>query len=104
MTTANSGFVVECGLHPLCDAGHSYSLALFAMHIVTAGGNDPSSDKQESDMTYLNNDNREMNVDELDSVTGAGPLVDACNYARVLGALIAVYNRPAVEVGSECGK
>jgi hypothetical protein len=53
-------------------------------------------------MANLNNDIRELNDNELDAVTGAGPIVDAMHYAQVVGALVAVYSRPAVEVESGC--
>jgi hypothetical protein len=33
-------------------------------------GNDPSPDKQEIDMTKLNNETRELNFNELDQVSG----------------------------------
>ena len=55
-------------------------------------------------MTNLNNDTCELNLNELDAVTGAGPLVDAMHYAQVVGALVAVYSRPAVETETRCGK
>lgn len=55
-------------------------------------------------MTNRDNAVRELNLNELDAVSGAGALVDACNYARVVGALVALYNRPAVEVEADCGE
>ncbi len=53
-------------------------------------------------MTDLNNDVRELSINDLDDVAGAGPIVDAIHYAQVVGALVAVYSRPAVEVGEGC--
>ena len=52
----------------------------------------------------MNNDIRELNIDELDAVTGGGAIVDAIHYAQVAGALVAAYSRPAVEVETSCGK
>jgi hypothetical protein len=54
-------------------------------------------------MTNLNTES-ELSLNELDGVTGAGPIVDAMHYAEVVGALVAVYSRPAVEVETDCGK
>jgi len=45
----------------------------------------------------LNNDTCELNLNELDAVTGAGPIVEAIHYAQVAGMLAAIYSRPAVE-------
>jgi|GEM_PF-4567917 len=55
-------------------------------------------------MTNLNNDIRELDTNEFDTVTGAGPIVDAMHYAQVVGALVAAYSRPSVEVETGCGK
>jgi hypothetical protein len=52
-------------------------------------GNDPSPDKQEIDMTKLNNETRELIIDELESVSGGfiwGNVVwDAIKYESANG-------------------
>ena len=55
-------------------------------------------------MTNLNNDTRELNLNELDAVTGTGPIVDAIHYAQMAGVLAVIYSRPAVETATDCGK
>jgi hypothetical protein len=55
-------------------------------------------------MTNLNNDTCELNLNELEAVTGGQWLADAIHYAQVVGALVAVYSRPAVETETTCGK
>jgi hypothetical protein len=52
----------------------------------------------------LNNDTCELNLNELDAVTGAGPIVEAIHYAQVAGMLAAIYSRPAVETEAGCSK
>jgi hypothetical protein len=58
----------------------------------------------EMTMTNLNNDTRELNLNELDAVTGAGAIVDAIHYAQLAGELAVIYSRPAVETETTCSK
>jgi hypothetical protein len=53
-------------------------------------------------MSHLENETFELTDGDLDAVSGGGPIVDAMHYAQVVGALVAVYSRPAVEVGQGC--
>jgi hypothetical protein len=39
-------------------------------------------------MTNLNNDTCELNLNELDAVTGGGAIVDAMGTARAIGAAV----------------
>jgi hypothetical protein len=55
-------------------------------------------------MTNLNNDTCELNLNELDAVTGGGAIVDAIHYAQAAGVLAVIYSRPAVETETVCGK
>jgi hypothetical protein len=55
-------------------------------------------------MANLNNDTCELNLNELEAVTGAGPIVEAIHYAQVAGMLAAIYGRPAVETEAGCSK
>jgi hypothetical protein len=55
-------------------------------------------------MTKLNNDIRELDINELETVTGAGAIVDAMHYAQAVAAVVVIYSRPAVEVDTACGK
>jgi len=49
-------------------------------------------------------DTSEPSLSELDAATGRGPVVEAMHYAQVVGALVAAYSQPAVEVETSCGK
>jgi hypothetical protein len=55
-------------------------------------------------MTNFKNDTCELDLNELDAVSGGAWLSDAIHYAQVAGALTAVYSRPAVETETTCGK
>jgi hypothetical protein len=61
-----------------CDVRHSGGPELRVL--LTQVGNDPMPrEKQGNDMTDLNNEVRELSIDELDKVSGGGkdnPLVD----------------------------
>jgi hypothetical protein len=53
-------------------------------------------------MINLNDGNCELEIDELDAVSG-GKISDLVHWSQVAGALVAVWSRPPVEVSTGCG-
>ena len=75
------------GVAALRDYRHSGASRIGLSPVSKAGGNGPAPTKQETDMTELNNEIRELTFDELEQVSG-GSILDRIvdKYLADLGA------------------